>query len=337
MSTSSSSEKAEIDCVGAIAKNNYWKIITAPLYDAQVVNTHGNLSGRIDSKFLGQTLIGRSQFSTHRCVRNRELINTSGLTLILMQILLSGSFVGKFGDEDIRADVGDIVVMDYTRPFDFLVNDGETISFAFDRQMMSRFIDPRSLHGSIIRARTAAGVLITNLVTAALSIAENNFECDRYMLESDLIEIIGKQFKNNTTIKSLPADLYKQSIIDYIDININNPDISTSHLINKFNISRSHLYRMFEKDGGVNNFIWDRRLEAVQREILGQSRNKKIYLKSLAYQFGCKNSFVLNKRFKNKYLYSPLDLSECTELYENIAGNLFGIQKHLSDITYRTP
>lgn len=303
----------------------------APLYEVYPANENIALYGKIESRLLGQTLIGRSQFKEHRCVRNTKLVDTSGITQILLQILVSGTFVGKCGGEDIHANIGDIVIMDYTSPFDFAVTDGVTISFAFDRQMISRIIDPRSLNGAVIGGKTAMGIVLTNLILAALSIAENKVECDKHSLETDLLEFIANQLKNNTKIKTMPAEIYKQGIIDYIDRNIKNPDLSPSHLIDRFNMSRSHIYRMFDEDGGVNNVIWDRRLKAVQSEVLRQPKDKKLYIKSLAYEFGCNDPTLFNKRFKKKFDYSPIDLLKSAESYENIDGNLFGIQKHFSN------
>ncbi|WP_247997976.1 hypothetical protein [Brucella tritici] len=301
----------------------------APLYAAHSVDLEESLYGKVESWVLGQALIGHAQYHGHLCIRDRRLINTGGIDQILLQIVITGEFSGQCGETEIRALAGDIILMDYARPFRLLVSDGQTISFAFNRSSLSRMMDSRSIHGLVIKGHTPVGRILSGLITTTLSIAKTTNSSDWHSLETDIIEFMTKQLGSRSgEIASLPHEIERQNIIDYIDRNLFNPKLSPVHLQAHFQISRSNLYRLFDQDGGIGKLIWERRLKAAHLEIVRYPTDRKLVLKSLAYRYGCKDVSQFSKRFAKLYGFPPREIVRSDTTFFRPDGTLMNIQKH---------
>lgn len=99
------------------------------------------------------------------------------------------------------------------------------------------------------------------------------------------------------------------SIIAYIEANLRDPELNTSHLTRRFNISRSHLYRIFKESDGVAKLIRRKRLEHACRIIQGR-KHSRIFLKEIAYLCGFRNGTQLSKAFKDYYGYNIKELQQ---------------------------
>lgn len=120
---------------------------------------------------------------------------------------------------------------------------------------------------------------------------------------------------------ALPADsnysnIYS-SIIAYIDANLRDPELNTLQLTRRFNISRSHLYRIFKESGGVAKLIRRKRLEHACRIIQGR-KHSRIFLKEIAYLCGFRNGTQFNKAFKDYYGYNVKELQQALGNDRNI-------------------
>ncbi|WP_273727662.1 hypothetical protein [Brucella gallinifaecis] len=315
-------------------RDELWKSMMSPLYEVSPISStkQSTISGEIESRFFGYSLIGKSKYDAHKCTRSKVLVKRSGIDQILLQVILSGEFRGNFDGIDITAQVGDIVIMDYAKPFELQVSDGRTHSFAFDRTIISRILNAQSLHGSIIRGKTPLGIMLANMISTSLVIASNSSHVDTQSLEVDVIEFIGKSLSKQNRNIVLPNEIQKQTIIDFIDENISSIDLGPSSIIERFNISRAHLYRLFESNGGVSKLIWERRLNAAYMEISNLSEEQKISVKSISYKYGCTDPAQFSKRFYNRYSFGIKEALGSGSMFSNLDGSLIKIQKHFFNI-----
>lgn len=119
----------------------------------------------------------------------------------------------------------------------------------------------------------------------------------------------------------LPADSnyanIHSSIIAYIEANLRDPELNTLYLTRRFNISRSHLYRIFKESGGVAKLIRRKRLEHACRIIQGR-KHRRIFLKEIAYLCGFRNGTQFSKAFKDHYGYNVKELQQALGNDRNI-------------------
>lgn len=309
-----------------------WRQIISPLYDANRVGGGMEIDGHVETNFLGRSLIGRSNYQQHTCLRTNKLINFGGINQILLQIITKGNCSGDCNGNTINLNKGDIIIFDYSAPFNIMVSDGSTISIAFDRELISRIIDPRALNGAVIKGETSLGILLTSTVVSALKITEENAFDDPHEFEADILEYIAKllsrKFDNVVNLHNIE----RQTIIDFIDKNIANHNLTPDFLYSNFNMSRSHIYRIFEKDGGVGQVIWERRLKLAWNEMAKSNSGQKISLKNIAWRFGCSDPAIFSKRFRSFFDFSPKDFKKFNFDNSHDFNTLSKIRQHFSSL-----
>ncbi|MCL8000335.1 helix-turn-helix domain-containing protein [Brucella sp. 21LCYQ03] len=322
----------DIENNDTIQNMKMWRQIIAPLYDARSVDGGIDVDGQVETNFLGQSLIGRSKYLRHTCSRSNNLINFGGINQILLQIITKGNCVGNCNGNEISLDVGDIVIFDYSVPFNIIVSDGSTISIAFNRELISHIVDPRALNAAVIKGQSPLGILLKSAIISALQIVENKSYEDSQAFEADILEYVAKLLSKDVHHATNLPSLEKQAIIDFIDKNITNPNLTPDFLYKKFRISRSHIYRLFEKEGGVGQVIWERRLRLAWNAISKSNNGSKVSIKSIAWSVGCTDPAIFSKRFRSFFNFSPKDFKK-NDLEKPLEfTTLSNIKKHFSDV-----
>jgi AraC-like DNA-binding protein len=101
---------------------------------------------------------------------------------------------------------------------------------------------------------------------------------------------------------ALEGALLRQ-IRQYMDEHLAEEDLGVDTLCAHFRVSRSTLYRLFEAEGGVLNYLQDRRLVRIHR--LLASPMQRSYLGRIAADNGFKSATHFSRAFRAKFGYSP--------------------------------
>ena len=91
-----------------------------------------------------------------------------------------------------------------------------------------------------------------------------------------------------------------------IDQNISLPELSVGWIARRAGISRSRLYTLFESQGGIANYIRDRRLRRAL-SLLADRRNRYISIYSLALSCGYSSDTAFSRAFRKRFGISPTD------------------------------
>ncbi len=98
-----------------------------------------------------------------------------------------------------------------------------------------------------------------------------------------------------------------QAMRSYVLDNLKNPDVGTSHLQVQFNTSRATVYRAFEGEGGVSNFVRKERLKAIDRDLrLMTPRYGRV--RQIAETYGFTDQSAFTKAFKRLYGVRPSEV-----------------------------
>ncbi len=89
----------------------------------------------------------------------------------------------------------------------------------------------------------------------------------------------------------------------YMDDHLTEEDLGVDSICAHFRISRSTLYRLFEAEGGVLNYLQDRRLVRIHG--LLASPMQRSYLGRIAADNGFKSATHFSRAFRAKFGYSP--------------------------------
>lgn len=96
----------------------------------------------------------------------------------------------------------------------------------------------------------------------------------------------------------------REQISKFIEHNLGNPDLSVSTVLANFGLSRASLFRMFEKQGGVRNYIMRRR--AIRAAIdISNTAHVRGSIKQASLRWGFTSRPNFNRSIRNMFGSSP--------------------------------
>jgi len=110
---------------------------------------------------------------------------------------------------------------------------------------------------------------------------------------------------NEETVPSLQATLFERAR-SYIRRNLNAPELSVEELCQELGLSRSSLYRLFEAQGGVVQYIRSCRLFDAHRAFEAGQDLRRIH--EIAAESGFHDPAAFSRAFKRKFGYSPSEV-----------------------------
>lgn len=97
-------------------------------------------------------------------------------------------------------------------------------------------------------------------------------------------------------------------IRQFIENNIQRPDLGIELLCARFRLSRTPLYRLFEGDGGIASYIRNRRLVRGMRILAGMEGGPRQRVSSVAYACGYQSEKMFSRAFRRRYGVNPRDV-----------------------------
>lgn len=123
----------------------------------------------------------------------------------------------------------------------------------------------------------------------------------------------------------------KSRIRTYINNNIRDRSLSVHRICNVLGISRASLYRMFEEEGGVVNYIMQRRMNALLKELQLHSQEKNLV--ELAEAFGFKDAGEMTRNFRRLFDESITHVNQDLRQSSHRSGELAHLTTALRNIS----
>ncbi|NLR97719.1 helix-turn-helix domain-containing protein [Rhizobium sp. P38BS-XIX] len=128
------------------------------------------------------------------------------------------------------------------------------------------------------------------------SVGQTMIELVRTMIGADLLQ--ARPLTN-------PLDVLLRRIKDFIDINLERPDLTVSMIARRMGCSVRYVYRAFEDECLTpSEYIWDRRVQkaAVQLQAAGGYAGE---ISEIAFALGFSSSAHFSRAFRHRYGVSP--------------------------------
>lgn len=316
-------------------RNEFWRTLIRPIYEISSFDgdTKAPLEGKILSFSTGPLTIGATFHNQQRYQRDKRLIGFGGLDFYMIQMLTGGSLVGDFDGRDVKASLGDIVIIDLARTVRSEATAGRRLTTTLPRQALQKAVGWQNLHGVVLSKDVASTRLITQFLGATLKIASQLTQDEAAAAQQALIHLFA------AAIRGLPNNFsayeasdhsvsLKEMIIAYIDQHALSPQLTVASIQERFHISRAHLYRLFEAENGISGLIKDKRLSAVLRAISrGEFRNSST--KQVAYQSGFETPEAFSRQFRARYGVSPKEMLKSGLAAAQAIGGEFDLHSHL--------
>ncbi|WP_374844448.1 helix-turn-helix domain-containing protein [Brucella pituitosa] len=314
-------------------RNDFWREVLKPMYEITLDKEMRNyqLFGSAKGRAIGASLqIGSTSFNTQNYLRTPKIIAHGGLDHYILQLITAGDLRGNFNGVDLCAKPGDIVIIDFTQTVESTAYDGSRITVMLARDELEKVIGWRNLHGVVLRAHEPTTRLLFAYLRGLNDVAGELDATEVYSAQEAMLSLLGASVTAGAP-ENLAVNLtMRKCILTYINENLTSPLLSPQTIMHHFRVSRSHLYRAFEPDGGVAKVIRDKRLDNAYRMLIKQ-RGQPVSLKDIAYRYGFHDSVQFTKAFKVRFGLSPKDAGKFGAPLLTAEPYSFSYARHLSE------
>ena len=296
------------DLVEDRLRSDFWREVTRPFYETTpLIGSESPLEGTIKSRQVAGLQIGSVTFNAQRYNRDRRIIAWSGLDQYLIAVV-AADMSGNFADTSVKARPGDICVLDLAQILQSDVTAGGMFSTLIPRQILSKATGHANLHGLVLQAHLPMTKLLTTYLGGVGDLRDQLSDGEAAAVQDALVTILaaalrGEQPDDAGELRPLSIAL-RQRALDFIDHNIQNPDLSPNLILRHFNVSRAHLYRAFAEDGGISSVIRDRRLDAAFLELTRTDVVTRS-VSDIAFALGFSNATHFLRGFRTRFGLTP--------------------------------
>ena len=241
--------------------------------------------------------------------RTRRVIAERPNSQMSLYLVVSGEITTDYDGRKRCHAPGDIVAVDYSRPYECHTTGYEGITITFDRASAPAKLQG-DVHGMVLAADSSAGVYLGGQIRSLVDHVDG-FSVDQAQSAVDGI----LRFAEATLPAAAPRRQYDDiSVLDrayrLARGKMSDPDFGPDELADALSVSRSKLFRSFENHGGVQRWLLGERLKASLRAIV--LSEGKLKIAAVAHQHGFRSEAHFSRAFKKRYEISPsavLDLA----------------------------
>lgn len=301
------------DMVEQSERNDFWREVSSLLYEITPVNKDANnnvITGSVRSRLLGDMVVGNTTFNDQYCKRSTRLIAQTDLDYYLLQLVLAGEYRGDFNGTYMSVVPGDMFIMDLAQPLVSKKDAGARLTMVIARSELNKKWANKNLHGLVLKGSVPTNKLLADFMLSIDSNLDNMDDRTVHGVQEALLNLIDAALSgiSFTKAQSIAIGLtMRQRILEYINQNLANPDLSPKLIMQHFRLSHSHLYRAFESDIGVARVIRNKRLDLAYRTVL-MNKHKPLSIKELSYKCGFSPRSQFSLFFKERFGLAPKDL-----------------------------
>jgi AraC-like DNA-binding protein len=296
------------DTASLPARDNFdaWQAIMGEIYDV-LPSTFGNEAGfsaKLSLWNLAGVHLTEGTFSPQRFARNAGRLRRDGFDHYTVLLHRAGQWRADTGDRSIESAKGRLCILDFGRPVMTDVTWNDSITLSLPRDMLDRVLPPRDLHGLTLDGAGAdllrdfmvsltrhAGALDASQAPGVAAACSN-------LLAACLAP-------SRTTVANAQPELeamaYRRAR-QVIDANLHHAGWGSEELRLSLGVSRSTLYRIFERFGGVAEHIRSRRLVRAH-DLLTETQGRR-RVSEVARMCGFSNDTHFSRAFRQAYGYT---------------------------------
>lgn len=298
------------DHVDMDQKADLWRDLSRPLFESTPWEDErgGLLEGTVRMRVDGSLVSGITSFNRQQYVRDASVIRQSGLDNYVIQVFMKGALVGDFNGANVAASEGDISVIDLSQPLVSRVEAGGRMTFVIPRHPLEKALGGKNVHGAVLRKEWSITTLLRSYLEGLHAVSPDLSETEADAAQEALVRLMasglqGKAIESAVDHSALAGAL-RRRVLDFLDANIQHPDLSPEFIMRRFKVSRSHLYRTFMNEGGIAKVLRDRRLDAAFHE-LTQSTTSSVLIAEVAHKLGFSSGNQLLRAFRSRFGLTP--------------------------------
>ncbi len=256
--------------------------------------------------FVGGALLTEMRSVSLNYSRRARHIASSGYSHFQVNVNLAGHSVFHAGRRNVVLRPGDVTLLDTTQPVETFVQarpggHARSLALFLPRETLApQLPHASSAHCALISGGTPGGRLLYDQIIALLARAHTASAAFLEDTVNQITTLVANEIAAGPT--SPAATLH--SIKRYLDANLASRDLlSSDALSSRFACSRSTLYRLFEEEGGLANYIQQRRLQLALMELISPGDQRRII--DIAVQNDFPSEATFNRAFRRLFGIPP--------------------------------
>ena len=271
-----------------------------------------NFDASITMFNAGPMVFGAAQTMPQRYHRSASKIAKDGIDHYFLLLVKSGRFYGQCDGRAVELSPGGCALFNFQSTAETWSERGELIALTLPRAILGPLLDdPDRIGGSVLSSDAPLCRVLFNHVCSMIDIADQLNASDAAGLARTTAAMIavcfGQASTPNAQGKSQLRAASLVAIKRYIDDNLGDAELDSTHLSNVFGLSRASIYRMCEPLGGVARFILHRRL---RKALIQLSAVEYAHLQviEVARNLGFAGSASFTRAFKAEFGMLPSEV-----------------------------
>jgi AraC-like DNA-binding protein len=254
---------------------------------------------------LGQAIVSAGIYPRRRVVRSASMVRADPTDHYYVELRTDGDTRIEADGHCIVARPGEVVVLDMTRPVIVEAPAGNSIQFFMPRATFDALLpDMRTIHGTKLAG--ALSRLLSDHLVSIGSRLHGVTSAEAEGLARSTMQLVAACLTATPAIHeegpSLDDALLRRAS-RYVEDSLDNPELGASDIGGALRVSRSTLYRLFQRLGGVANHIRDRRLVRAHATIC-EAGNMRSHA-AIAEAHGFKSAAHFSRAFLARFGYRP--------------------------------
>jgi len=234
--------------------------------------------------------------------RTQQVIDDRPTPHMVLFMVLEGQVTGNYDGLIQEHEPGDIVVVDYSLPYESETSGFEAIALTFDKASVPAEFQ-NNAHGLVLTANDHAGAMLGIQIKALVEHIEGLSIHQSQVIVDGILHFAAAAFAAPATRERRDKRFLFQRASSTARLRLSDPDFGPDELAAFLNISRSKLFRLFEPHDGVQRWMLAERLRGSLQGILRSTPDHKIA--AIARNHGFRSEAHFSRAFQKRYRISP--------------------------------
>ncbi|MRH77588.1 helix-turn-helix domain-containing protein [Spiribacter sp. C176] len=265
---------------------------------------------QVDAHMLGPLMLARAATTAHDWQRNESVMARDGMDHFMIQLFERGQMTWQTAQGRFDLPRGGLVVFDLTRSAVSQTSDFSNLSLIIPRDLLEphlkqpekqhmRMLAPgqpmvQMLHEHMCMLKRFADVLSFQQVGELVPVTVG-------MVSACLNNAVNQE---SSTEPDAIARVRLAAVRRFIEAHLANPQLGADWIAGQVGMSRSKLYQLFERLGGVGSYIRERRLRLAMLALTNPNEAHRTLL-DIALVSGYASDAAFSRAFRRRYGVSP--------------------------------
>lgn len=296
----------DIISAGMSGSFDAWRSQVAANFDCTPLLTQSpGVRGSTRSWRVNTLVFSEAEYGAMASVRKKCHLHDTGHFVFVYRFLEGWNWLHINGTA-LRQSAGTVLFLDYAHEFSAIHTAARTQGVFIPHHLLG--LRPGELNGfRLIRAgSTPAQILNQELDSVFATLKAGGTTMPRRQIDrlTGCLQFAVGANETELSPRALHRDALFDLIRQFIESNLDSPELNTALILKNFGVSRAGLFRMFESHAGVRSYIRERRIIRATLD-LARASNQRGVVSETADRWGFSSNANFNRAIKSRFGAPP--------------------------------